>query len=79
MKIRYPIIGIIAVLISATIWQNIIGHDKFEEKWEVITVILVLALLGLIAYCVAKVIFNELFDLTENIQWHFEHKAQRKE
>lgn len=42
-------------------------------------VILLLSLLGLIIYLIAKVIFNELFDLTDDIQRHHEHKERRKE
>lgn len=42
-------------------------------------VILLLSLLGLIIYLIVKVISNELFDLTDDIQRHYEHKERRKE
>ena len=79
MKIRYPIAGIIILLISATMWENIIGPDEFSEKWEIITVLLLLALIGLIIYLVAKVVFNELGYILDDTQRHFEHKERRKE
>ena len=79
MKLRYPVFGIIVLLISATVWQTIVGTDTFESVGQPIFDTLLLVLLGLIAYCVAKIVFNELFDMLGDTQRHFEHKERRKE
>lgn len=79
MKLRYPVFGIIILLISATVWQTIVGTDTFESVGQPIFDTLLLVLLGLIAYCVAKIVFNELFDMLGDTQQHFEHKERRKE
>ena len=79
MKVRYPIIGIIILLISATIWQSIIGAEAFAAVGQPIFDTLLLVLLGLIAYCIAKIIFHVVGDLMDDVQQHFEHKERRKE
>lgn len=79
MKVRYPVIGIIFLFVSATIWENVLGKETYNRMGHPIMVILLLSLLGLIVYLVGKLIFNELFDLTDDIQRHFEHKERRKE
>lgn len=79
MKIKYPIIGIIILLISATIWQSIIGAETFETMGQPIFDTLLLILLVLIAYCIAKIVFNEIVDLMGDVQRHFAHKERRRE
>ena len=79
MKIRYPIAGIIILLIATTIWEHIMGPELYKAVGEPITLILFLSLLCLIVYLVAKVILNELFDMLGDTQRHFEHKERRKE
>lgn len=79
MKVRYPVIGIIFLFISATIWENVLGTETYNRIGHPIMVILLLSLLGLIIYLIVKVISNELFDLTDDIQRHYEHKERRKE
>lgn len=79
MKIRYPIFGIIILLISATIWQTIVGTDTFETIGQPIFDTLLLILLALIAYCIAKAIFNALFNIIGDTQRRFKHKEKRKE
>ena len=79
MKIKYPIIGIIILLISATIWQSIIGAETFETMGQPIFDTLLLILLVLIAYCIAKIIFIEIGDLMGDAQRHFAHKERRRE
>lgn len=79
MKIRYPVIGIIVLFISASIWESIIGTDTFAEVGHPIFVILFVSLLGLIVYLVAKSLFNEISDLMGDAQRHFEHKQRRRE
>lgn len=79
MKIRYPIAGIIILLIATTIWEHIMGPELYKAVGEPITFILFLALLGLIVYLIAKIVFNELFDMLGDTQRHFEHKERRKE
>lgn len=79
MKIKYPIIGIIILLISATIWQSIIGAETFETMGQPIFDTLLLILLVLIAYCIAKIVFIEIGDLMGDAQRHFAHKERRRE
>lgn len=79
MKIRYPVIGIIVLFISASIWESIIGTDTFAEVGHPIFVILFVSLLGLIVYLVAKSLFNEIGDLMGDAQRHFSHKERRRE
>lgn len=79
MKIRYPVIGIIVLFISASIWESIIGTDTFAEVGHPIFVILFVSLLGLIVYLVAKSLFNEIGDLMGDAQRHFAHKERRRE
>lgn len=79
MKIRYPIAGIIVLLITTTIWEHIMGPELYKAVGEPITLILFLSLLGLTVYLIGKAVFNELFDVLGDAQRHFEHKERRKE
>lgn len=79
MKIRYPIAGIIILLIATTIWEHIMGPELYKAVGEPITFILFLSLLGLIVYLIAKIILNELFGILDDTQRHFKHKERRKE
>lgn len=79
MKLRYPVIGIIILFISASVWENILGTETFAEVGHPIFAILFVSLLGLLIYLIAKLVFNELFDVLDDAQQHFEHKERRKE
>lgn len=79
MKIKYPVIGIIILLISSTMWQSIIGPEAFETVGQPIFDTLLLILLGLIAYCIAKIVFHVIGDLMDDTQRHFAHKERRRE
>lgn len=79
MKIRYPVIGIIVLFISASVWESILGTETFAEVGHPIFAILLVSLLGLLVYLVAKVVFNELGYILDDTQRHFEHKERRKE
>jgi len=79
MKIRYPIMGIIILFISATIWEYILGPDTFEQIGHPILVILLLSLLGLIAYLIAKLVFNEIGKLMDDVQHSVQRRSRHKE
>jgi predicted PurR-regulated permease PerM len=55
------------------------GPELYKEIGEPITFILFFALVGVIVYLVAKVIFRELGEILDEAQRHYEHKARRKE
>ena len=79
MKIRYPIAGIIILLIATTIWEHIMGPELYKAVGEPITFILFLALLGLIVYLIAKMIFNVLGDIMDDVQNSVQCKERHKE
>lgn len=79
MKLKYPVIGLVILLISANVWQSIIGSEAFATVGQPIFDTLLLILLGLIAYLVAKLLFNEIGDLMGDIQRTSIHRELHRE
>jgi len=79
MKIRYPVMGIIILLISTTIWEHIMGPDLYKEVGEPITFILFFTLLGSIVYLIAKIAFNEIGELMDDVQHSVQRRSRHKE
>ena len=60
MKTRYPIIGIIAILIIGTIARNTMGVETYKAIGQPIAAILFIACLGLVAYLIIRNIFRAI-------------------
>ena len=60
MKIRYPILGIVAILVIGTIARYTIGIETYKAIGQPIAAILFIACLGLIAYLIIRNIFRAI-------------------